>query len=493
MLRQSWMSRADNCRRQAGLAAAPRVHPLGKVTTASASCDSAMWASSIGAAAQLGSQAPLWGCHHVTTASGGGCLDSCSCHSTGMLNTTRLAMALAGVFLCAGLTAQVPYGHSIASYYMSTATTTSPDGLMLVDPTTGTCKVVNGLRAMRGDPDVNAVQIDPIDDSIWIGGHRASSGQLDRVFLDAAGNVIASVPWGSVTAATSTLNGITFDLNGNPVVGGRGGVYRFNRLMPGGASLLAPTASSTTSVTSICTDPAGNIYFGGDTGELYRMAVQPDCTYAAPLFLASVSSTGASGPVEGIEFCPGSPSQLFWVVDGNPGGVGTFTLPAGPSSPSTPTGNYYHSIDYDPDDDVFLATTHAAAPEQVHIVTKGRSTSTGCSFPAGGIWSTGIDTVDSVPGDLTVVPACPPKGTGFPLELMVQCKPGDQGGIFIVSPVALTVTVGPVPASGKLVSTVPNVVVPSTFPAGLLVFAGVCFDATTGQLTVSSPVAWPRF
>ncbi len=395
----------------------------------------------------------------------------------------------------APLSAQIPYGRHVASFYLTSATSTAPDGLMIVDPVSGNCQVVNGLAAMTGSPDVKAVQIDPVNENVWIGGHRASAGQLSRLLIDGAGNVLVSLNWGQM-AASSTINGIAFDRNGDPLVASDGGVYRFPRGQRGAAATLVGAASSPTMpVTSVCTDPTGNIFFGQNNGDIYRMAVRPDCTYAPPVLVTNVRGAAGTGPVSGVDYCPGAPASLGFTVDGGTGGVGLFTLPSGPAASSSPPGNFYHSLEYDPDDDVFFTTTHTAVPEQVHIVTKALATTTACTFPPGGIWTTGVDTVDTLPGQLTVLPRCPPRGQPFSLEAMLQCEPGpgNAGGIFLLAPATLTLVVGPVPSSGKVGFSAPNVSLPPGFPPGVLLFAGACLDGTTGQLTISNVVTWPEF
>jgi len=411
------------------------------------------------------------------------------------MRLSALSLSLVAVIATGARAQGIPFDDHIVSSYRS-VTSITLDGLFLASVKSKTCRPITGLTTRRGSGDVNAVQLDPATGDIWIGGYGATAGQLDVITLNASAVVSSWRNWGRAgpTAATSTINAITFDDNGNPITAAGDGIYRFDRFVPGDGVSILSTASSTWAINAICRDPAGNLYFGQSDGGLYMMAKNPDCTYGAATLLGNVNAAAGSPMIAGIEYSPAPQPLLYWVVDGGTGGVGTFALPAGPAKLVAAVGVFGHAIEFDANDNEFSLVDHSV-PARVRTLSLTNATSTACMLPSG-IITSGIDTHDGANGQVTVLPACPPRDSTFTLELAVCCPPGTVAAIFVSAPslgVApqLVISNSSAPASGRVSTRFTKLVAPPSLPANTLVFSSGCLDVNSGALSLGQPVSWP--
>lgn len=415
----------------------------------------------------------------------------------------RLALALTlatAVVLGTDARAQgVPYGEHILSIFSNNTSTTN--GLLLVDRANSTCKAVNGLA----NTEVNAVQLDPINENVWLGDLTGSGVRV--VTIDANCNISSETSWGVATSTSTAVNGIAFDNNGNPAVAAgayptSGGVYLMDRNNAGVVlGNLAPTGPSGGTVNAICRDSRGNLYYGvtGTSGGIFQLPVNPDCTYGAPVFLGPIFPASNSTTISGVDICEAT-NELWWTSFGSGGtSVGSFALPGGPAATSTnSTTPALNWIEYDVRNDDFTVCTAGIDPDEVYVLQKTFATSTACTVPPNGQNGVPscIDTCDCTDAQTLIVPACVTSNTLFTLELGTCCPPGFVGGTFITgfagTPQAIVVNSGVAPASGRLASPAfTGLVWPAGVPAGVIVFVSACGDPTLTRITVGAPVFWP--
>ena len=377
----------------------------------------------------------------------------------------------------------VPYGQHIVAT-LGTATTTTPLNLV---SRAGAVANVNGLTLTS----VESVQLDPIDSRIWVGG---ANGDLEKVNLDASGNVATETLHAVVVSATNrrSVEGITFDDNGNPVVLGNKNVFVYDRNDGTKRTIYSiPGLSTIALARAICRDPAGNLYVGvNDLGKIFFLQRNPDCTYQAPVLLGSIQPASNSASLTGLAFLPAqgaNPAQLYWCSYGFSGtAVGTFPLPAGPAVTSG-TIDQIAAIDYDVRRGDFTITTRANGG--VFAMTKAFATSTIATIPVTSNVLPGIDTNSCRDADTNVAPTCVTLGQRFTLEIGTCAPPGRPAGVFMLSPALFTLGTGLTDNSGRVSFKYPNLLVNPGLP-GLFVFVSAYLNASN-QVVIGPVKPWP--
>ncbi|MEZ5966427.1 MAG: hypothetical protein R3F56_21505 [Planctomycetota bacterium] len=391
----------------------------------------------------------------------------------------------------------IPRGDAIVSAFSHPAGT---EGLWRVSSGGITTQILGlGLAGSAGTG-VNSVQLDPIDDRVWIGGINSNgdtSGQVNWIRLSAGGTVAQFSQHGS-TGLPLSIAGITFDDNGNPVVAsgrasGGGGIFRIDRAT-GASTRIASLANGLHN--AITRDDSGNLYLGiFDTvvgaggGEIYRMAKNPDCSYRAPSLLGTVSVPQVSSVAWCRDPSGGSNDVLLVTTFGS-----TFEMPAtGGAARIIPAIGFLNWVDLDRGANRFLMPDDGSGPSNVFSLTRDYSTAAlHASLFAGTAGTLScIDSNDDPAAELAAIPACPARDVPVTVELGVSCPPGQLAIVHIVAPVSVPLLVAPAPGHGRVFVQLPGVVVPTGFPPGSLVLQAACFDPVGNSLVVGRPVGWP--
>ncbi len=375
----------------------------------------------------------------------------------------------------------VPYGQAVVSADGTTATTNS---LFLADRA-GSCNNINGLAT----GEIGAVELDPIDKRIWIGGASGQRGVLLYVTIDAGLNVVTETLHATLPSILQprNINGIAFDDDGNPVCAAQKEVYVVGRRSAAVTVYPVPGVAGSGSVTAICRDPQGNLFVGvNDTGRIFMLQKNPDCTYRAPQQLGVITPASTSALITGLEYLQGTPPQLYWTSRGTLGtSTGRFPLPAGPPVAGGTTPDEMEAIDYDVRLDDFLVVQRSGF---VMSMTKGFATSTVCSVTTTQMGLTGVDTSDSRDGDTNIAPMCVHNQL-FTLDIGTSAPSGRPVGIFIISPAVVTLTTATADATGRVHFSVPNLWMASGTP-GVVTFASAYLNASN-RLVIGPIKRWP--
>ncbi len=395
---------------------------------------------------------------------------------------------LVSFFSAVALAAQVPPRSAIVSVI---ANVNGSEGLWLVDRG-GTCTAITGLvSAGSAGSGVNSVQLDPVDNRIWLGGINSNgntAGQVNSILLN--GTTVTGFVQHGTTGFTSSIAGIAFDDNGNPMAAAgtasTGGVLRIPR--GGGAAALIANIGTTQTHNAICRDPSGNLYVGMfGSGEVYLLPELPGCTYGPPVLLGVAPVT----TIYGLEWVPGSPAELFITTAGAVGNA-FFRMPATGGTPvvASATAGSRNWVEYDRTAGDMWLVTAGIDPDNVYTVTTAGVETLVCPLGTGSIGSpSGIDTSDCLPAETNIVPQCVTAGQNIVFEFGTCCAPGAAAGIFLISPAVVPLAVGTTGANGRLSGSFP-VTVPAGLVPGSLVFVSACLD--NGVLTVGQPAVWPQ-
>jgi hypothetical protein len=424
----------------------------------------------------------------------------------------KLSFSLSILALTGTLWAQVPRGSAIVSNFNNLA---PMEGLLLVTRA-GVTTVVTGLAANPRGPDLNSVKLDPIDNRVWTGGiNAASSGRLH--YLTVAGTTVAGVTQHGPQINAGSIAGIAFDANCNPVVctgaisaaSATTGVFRIHRTtgaltqIAGGPVNGWPFPTGTANC--ITSDPAGNIYFGVTVGTAPMQA--PIYSIAAPNYTTVVFEGWCVPPsnnttISGMTWAPDAASPrgaIYWTTFAASTGVpvGKLILSATPpvASVAIASGltNAANWIEYDNDVGDFWLVTGGIDPDTIYTMPPAGGVVQRALVPPGGLNSTPscIDVNDCPPGRLTISPAyVPVPPAPFTAEIGVCCEAGDTAVYGIISPLVLILGVAVAGPDGRVWASYPNINLPPGTPGALTFLAG-CVN-TTGQVTLTSPVSWPR-
>jgi hypothetical protein len=411
-----------------------------------------------------------------------------------------LLLALTGALAAQG----VPHGDAIQSSFSDLAPV---EGLLLVSRS-GTTTPVTGLAlTARGSDEINSIQLDPVDNRVWIGGIAPVAGRVDT-FTIAAGNTVAGFA-AVANIGTASVSGIAFDPNGNAICSsgaisgtGAGGIFRIDR-GSGVATRIAGGATWTFAAGTancVATDRAGNIYFGVTSAgaPIYQLAPDANGDYTGlAVALGTVAPPSTSSTISGLDYAPASgarPARIWWTTFGAAGtnlghipAGGGAAVAAGPGLSSAPNW-----IDYDELVDDFWAITGGINPDEIfsvdHVGTPTRIAQT----PPGGVNGSpsAIDANDCLAGGVTVLPQYVPASGAFTLEVGTCCPPGQVGGVFMPQ-FGIVLVSGVAPTDGRIFTAFRGLSFPRGF-AGSIVFQAVCVDRTTGRLTLGQPQRWPR-
>ncbi len=414
------------------------------------------------------------------------------------------ALSLSGVlaFVASGAAQGVPRYEAVVSIV---ANINGSEGLWLASRSRA-CAAISGLAAAGSAGfGVSSVQLDPCDDRIWLGGINSNgntTGQVNSIRINgtaAAGGVVApsSFVQHAIVPSGSSVAGITFDDNGDPIVvsgsSRAGGVFRINRCAPGAAAVLIGQVPSGTH-NAICRDLRGNLYVGMfGVGQVWCMTKNPDCTYAAPVLHGTVPVTSVSG----IEWCPDSGGGQLFITTFGVVGNAIFKMPATPCGgggvavvASATVGSLNYN-DYDVNNNDFWQCGAGVDPDLVETMTVAGVNTLVCTLGGGSVGLPScIDVSDCVNAETGAIPDCPARGSLICLDLSTCCNPGDLAVIHLISPVSVPIIIAPVGPNGRL-SVKFNVTLPPGFPAGALVFASACVSAT--GLNIGPFKRWPGF
>jgi hypothetical protein len=417
------------------------------------------------------------------------------------LHLSTLALALAGT-----VAAQVPHGDSIMSIFTNAAPL---EGLLLVKRS-GAVTPVTGLAATTRGADINSIQLDPIDNRVWIGGITASVGRLDHLIVLPT-NVIANLTAFGNTGIGVSVSGIAFDDNSNPIVSsgtisttGTGGIFRFDRKtglptrIAGGATWTGQVGTAN----CVCRDPGGSIYFGvtGAPATIYRLAKDNNGDYTtAAVALGTIAPPSSSSTISGLDYVPASgaiPPRLYWTTFGSAGtAVGYIPINGGAAVTVGAIGgnNAPNWVDYDAVADDMLVITGGINPDEIYKMDRPGAHSLIAQVPPGGNNGTpsAIDANDCTFAETMIAPNYLPAAGSFDLEFGTCCPAGYAAGVILLSPGPLFLATGSVAADGKLWVKFTNLNLPRGTP-GILSMVSACFDRNTGRLIVGQPVRWPR-
>ena len=406
--------------------------------------------------------------------------------------------------LCGSLVAQIPHGDAILSNFNNE---TPMEGLALVKRNPATITPLTGLGATsRANADVNAIQLDPCDNRVWIGGINASAGRIDTFTV--TGTTVTSLTAVGNTNVGASVSGIAFDVNGNIVctsgtITTTGGLFRVNRKTNAITRLLGGTSWSGQAGTCNCvsSDDAGNLYFAvtssGTPGTVYQLAPGINGDYSgAPFTVGTVSPPSSSNVVSSLAFAPANglrPARVWWTTFGSAGtAVGYFT-----GGVATPAGNLggdtaLNWLDYSPLTDDFWGVTSGNDPDTVFGINHAGASTQITQLPTSGVNGSpsAIDVNDKPFTSLTILPQYLAASV-FDFEACTTCPSGNIGGILIVSPAVILLTTGTANASGRVSVKFPNVAVARGTP-GAITLQAACFNPTSGQITLGSLVPWPR-
>lgn len=392
---------------------------------------------------------------------------------------------------------------------MSNFTNAAPmEGLLLCNRN-GTLTPVTGLLAARGvAPDLNSIQLDPVDDRVWIGGITASAGRIDT--LKVTGSAVTNFTVIGNTGNGGSISGIAHDANGNAVassgsITGTGGLFRVDRKtnlvtrFVGGGSWTGQAGTCN----CVCSDDFGNLYFGvtGAPATVYMLAPGPNGDYAGvPVVVGTVAPPSSSATISSVEYAPAvglRPARIWWTTFGSAGtAVGFIPWPAGAAVAMGPIGGNSapNWIDYDVAMDDFWLVTGGINPDTVMNVNHlGVGVNVGL-VPPGGVNGTpsAIDVNDCDPAVAKILPQyVPVNGGPFDLEFGTCCPPGHIGGVLLSTFGNYPLVVGFAGADGRLFGKLINVTWPAGLP-GLLTFQAVCFDPRNNTFDFGPLMTWPR-
>lgn len=411
-----------------------------------------------------------------------------------------LAPALVGPLAAQG----VPHRDAIASSFSDIAPV---EGLLLVSRSGAVAPVTGLAGTARGSDEINSIQLDPVNDRVWIGGISPVAGRVDT-FTVGAGNTVANFAAVANVGAAS-VSGIAFDPNGNAICSsgtisstGTGGIFRVNRgsgavtQIAGGASwtFAAGTANC------VASDEAGNIYFAVTSVGAPVYVLSPDANgdYPGPaVLLGTTAPPSTSSTISGVEFAPAAgarPARVWWTTFGGAGtnigyipAGGGAAVAAGPGVSSAPNW-----IDYDALADDFWVLTGGINPDEVFAVDHAGTPVRIAQYPVGGANGSpsAIDANDCAIADATVLPQYVPAAGTFTLEVGTCCPPGQIGGV-ILPQAGLVLVAGIAPADGRIFIRIPGIGFPRG-NRGAVQFQGVCFDRQTGRFTLGPVQRWPR-
>lgn len=399
------------------------------------------------------------------------------------------------ILLCCCLSAAVgsqgvPAGDAI----LSVSRNLPPSEGLGILAANGTFRHAPGLLAAgSAGAGVGAVRLDPVDDRIWIGGTDNGGdtrGQVNFVRLSSTGSV-AQFAKHAFIGSLLTIEGITFDDQGNPIVvagsaTNGGGIYCIDR-HTGAWTRLGSAPLDTHS--GITRSPEGDLFVGTRDlnwfgyGGIYRMYRNPDCTYQ-PMALIS---TGILRQLSGLAWAPalqlGGRSVLA-LADRY-----LFEMPISGGRALFVSAELVDEIDYDRGQNRFVLATGAQvqAVSRDYLTTSWRTSLSGVGVEA----ISGIDVNDDVDNEITVLPACPRRATPITVEFGVRCKPGYIVALFLAGPRGpqpVLILSGQAPSHGRVWIKFERVVIP---PWANFNVAAACYDPTTNRVTFSQGVAWP--
>lgn len=391
----------------------------------------------------------------------------------------------------------IPSGGSIVSVFGHPA---GAEGLWLVQANGAEQQITGLATAGSAGTSVNSVQLDPVDDRIWIGGindNGNTSGQVNWIRVSAT-NTVAQFRQHAQTGTGQSVAGITFDDNGNPiVVSGRnnvgGGVFRIDRAT-GASTRIASLPNGLHN--AITRDPTGNLYLGiFDTvlgaggGEVYRMQKNPDCTFQAPVLLGTLPDPRTTAVEWARDPLNGGNDVLVLTTFGP-----MFELSAMGGTPTLLTRiGQLNWVELDNRLDRFLLIDDGSYGSEVFTLTRDYATAAlhARLLNAGAGVTSCIDINDDEFGDIRVIPACPVRDVPVDIEMGVSCPPGQIAVLHIVAPVAVPIVVAMAPSLGRVFTKIPGLIVPAALPPGALVLQAACFDPVSATLTVGRPLSWP--
>jgi hypothetical protein len=367
-------------------------------------------------------------------------------------------------------------------------------GLFLIDRSGGCRPVTGALQQFAND----AVQLDPVDSSIWI-GNSFGPGSIRRVRLQ--GDAVASETM-IANASPFPLTGLTFDLEGNPVVTSDWiendhGVFRVDRNPPHAVTHLVGRSSGLIGFANcITTDPlTGDLYFGatGNSTAQNRVYRLPP-PYTTPVLVGSIAPlAGTSAYLSSIAFHPFlNGGTLFITSSSLSATLVQMDLATGTpvNVPLVPApGRTLNWIDFDWRQQDFWAGTVLFNPTLTFLVQANGATSPLTSCGGGNVAA--LDVHDRVPGTLVAMPRSVPVPTGpTTLEVGVWCQPGEIGVIAIVQPFVSVLAALPADRAGSVSVRLPGLVVPAGTP-GRVQFLAARVDPTTLGVQLTSPLHWP--
>ncbi|MCC6785341.1 MAG: hypothetical protein IT457_20995 [Planctomycetes bacterium] len=419
--------------------------------------------------------------------------------------STSARVSIVALAVAGSLAAQVPQGEAIMSNFTNAA---PMEGLLLCNRN-GTLTPVTGLLAARGvAADLNSIQLDPVDDRVWIGGITASAGRVDT--LEITGFAVTNFTVIGNTGNGASISGLAHDANGNAVassgsISGTGGLFRVDRKtnaitrIVGGGTWTGQAGTCN----CVCSDDVGNLYFAvtGAPGTIYSLAPGANGDYTgAPAVVGTVSPSSSSTTISSVEYAPAvgtRPARIWWTTFGTAGtAVGYIPLPAGAAVTVGPIGGNSapNWIDYDLAMDDFWVVTGGINPDTIMNVDHlGAPVTVGFVPPGGANGSpSAIDVNDCNPAVAKILPQyVPVNGSPFDLEFGTCCPPGHIGGVLLSTFGNYPLVVGLAGADGRLFGKLNNVTWPSGLP-GLLTYQAVCFDPRNNTFNFGPLMTWPR-
>ncbi len=409
------------------------------------------------------------------------------------------------VVLAASLSAQVPPGAAV----MSNISNVAPmEGVLLVTRA-GTATPITGLAlTARASHEINSIQLDPVDDRVWIGGISPVVGRVDTFTV--AGTAVANFTAIGNTGNGGSISGIAFDLNGNAMCSsgtlsttGTGGIFRADRQTNAITRLVGGATwpfLGTGTANCVCTDPSGNLYFGQTlNASIYMLAPGPNGDYSGvPVLVGVALPPSSSATISSVEYAPANgarPAILWWTTFGAAGtAIGTMALPAGPAVAVGPSPFAPNWVDYDALNDDFWLINGGINPDVVMTMNHLGAQTLVAQVPPAGVNGSpsAIDANDCRPGTTTILPQfVPSPGGAVRVEIGTCCPPGSIGGVAIISPTVATLVVGNAGADGRIFASFPGVFLAAGTP-NTVTLISACFNPATGVLTVGQPVTWPR-
>jgi hypothetical protein len=387
----------------------------------------------------------------------------------------------------------VPYGQYIFSFCNST--TTWPDGLGIADKNRPSCKPVTGLGAAGFSTDVNCVQIDPCNDTVWIG--FCDNDTLARLTLDANCNVSGGRSWGRATstgAGNNPINKICFDFNGDPVVAAGDDVWRFDRSNASAAAVSIQNFGST--VNAVCCGSL-NLWVGVPGQGIFQMPRQiPGCSYGPPVLVCPTTAN-----ITGCAVCPSTGDVWFTTTQGGSSSVATCNSRG--ITTSTKPGNLgpQNCITYDPRCDTFMiVNASAGGADNITVIDKNFCATPVCTVsnqPAGSTLElTGVDTDDCTEASTTVLPNCGVIATGpFTMEIGTCGDPGDIYGIFLIGyqgvPLAISIQIGIFGPTGKACVSFRRIRLTAAEQPFSFLFVSATTPGVGQPIVVGGIAAWP--